>query len=253
MIGEVHHCDWRTLAELVRDTVGQVDALVSDPPYSDRTHAKQRHGRTDTRNPAWVSSRGLTYAHWSSGDVAAFCEAWAPIVRGWWCVLTDSELYPSWRDSLGATGMYVFAPLPLVQFGMNVRLAGDGPSSWTCWLVVARPRVAPFSKWGTLRGAYVGNAFDAGENSATTSSKRSLVVGGKPVWAMEAIVSDYTRPGDLVVDPCCGGGTTLVAAKLLGRRFIGGDIDASHVEIARKRVSSITMGRPLALPFGDVG
>jgi DNA modification methylase len=97
------------------------------------------------------------------------------------------------------------------------------------------------ASWGTLPGAYI------------VPSERKPVVGGKPLSAMEALVRDYSRPSDLVCDPCCGGGTTLVAAKLLGRRFIGGDIDDKHVEIARKRVSAITMGRPLALNFGDVG
>jgi site-specific DNA-methyltransferase (adenine-specific) len=137
----------------------------------------------------------------------------------------------------------VFAPIPVVQVGMNVRLAGDGPSNWTCWLVVARPRTGPCVKWGTLRGAYVGNPFDAGENSAT-ASRRSLVVGGKPLWLMERITEDYSRPGALVVDPCCGAGTTLVAAQRTGRRAIGGDAMREHAEIAAKRIS-----RPVQAPL----
>ena len=39
-----------------------------------------------------------------------------------------------------AAGRYVFSPIPLVDEGMTVRLRGDGPSSWTCWLCVGRPR-----------------------------------------------------------------------------------------------------------------
>ena len=53
--------------------------------------------------------------------------------------------------------------------------------------------------WGTLPGAYHGAPFDEGENTVT-SSKR-IVPGGKPTWLMRAIVGDYSRPGDLVVDP----------------------------------------------------
>lgn len=238
IIGTIAHCDWRELARRVRVEVGCVSAVITDPPYSERTHSKQRHGRVDTRNPDWASSRGLAYASWSEADVADFCAAWSPLTSGWIVALTDSELYPAWRDSLRAAGRYVFAPLPVVQVGMNVRLAGDGPSSWTCWAIVSRPRKGPCVKWGTLPGAYVGNAFDAGENSAT-ASRRSLVVGGKPRWLMERIVEDYTRPGNLVCDPCAGGGTTLLAAKLLGRRYIGGDIDAEHVEIARERLRDL--------------
>lgn len=232
----IYHATWRALLGCLPD--GEVDALITDAPYSDRTHAKQRHGRREAQRTAsqrWATSRGIVYASWSPEDVADFVDRWAPAVRGWIVSITDSELYPAWRDAMRAAGRYVFAPLPCVQTGMGVRLAGDGPSSWTCWAVVSRPRGAPYSKWGTLPGAYVGNAFDAGENTAT-ASRRSLVVGGKPLWLMRALVRDYTRPGDLVVDPCVGGGTTVLAARLEGRRAIGGDAMLEHAELAAERI-----------------
>ena len=53
---------------------------------------------------------------------------------------------------------------------------------------------------------------------------------------MREIVRDYSRLGDLVCDPCCGAGTTGLAALHEGRRFVMGDMDAAHVEIARKRL-----------------
>lgn len=223
-----------------QDTLGDVecDALIVDAPYSERTHGKQCHGRRDgaewvESEARWASSRGLGYDCMTPADVHAFVNAWAPRTLGWFVSLTDSELYPAWRDSLRANGRYVFAPIPCVQIGMNVRLAGDGPSSWTVWLVVAR--TAALRTWGTLPGAYVGNPFDAGQNSVT-ASRRSGVVGSKPLWLMRALVRDYTRPGDLVCDPCAGGGTTLLAAVMEGRRAIGAEMDPAHFEIARKRL-----------------
>jgi site-specific DNA-methyltransferase (adenine-specific) len=69
---------------------------------------------------------------------------------------------------------------------------------------------------------------------------------------MESLVRDYTRPGDIVCDPCCGAGTTLLAAKMLGRQYIGGDIDAAHVAIAEERLRDLpTAARKgtLALPW----
>lgn len=45
-----------------------------------------------------------------------------------------------------------------------------------------------------------------------------------------------TDPGDLVLDPFCGSGTSLVASKLLGRKGIGVDISAEACELSRKRV-----------------
>lgn len=234
---EVYHAHWRDLAA----HVGECDALIVDAPYSERTHAGQRHGRRDeaAANGEWVSARGLNYAHWTPGDVAEFAAEWAPRVRGWFVSLTDSELYPAWRDELTRAGRLVFAPLPVVQVGMNVRLAGDGPSNWTCWAVVARPRTQEAARWRTLPGAYTGYPFEPGQNT-TTATRRSLVVGGKPAWLMRALVRDYSRPGDLVVDPCCGAGTTLIAAVDMGRRAIGGDLSAEHAAIAAKRLENHT-------------
>lgn len=214
--------------------VGSVDALIVDAPYSERTHAKQRHGRRDEKcGEHYVSARGLGYNHMSSDDVATFVSSWSTRVDGWLVSITDSELYPSWRDECRANGRYVFAPLPCVQVGMNVRLAGDGPSNWTCWAVVARTSAQ--RKWGTLQGAYWGNPFDPGQNTAT-ASRRTGVVGSKPLWLMRALIRDYTRPGDLVCDPCAGGGTTLLAAVMEGRRAIGAECMPEHFEIARKRL-----------------
>jgi site-specific DNA-methyltransferase (adenine-specific) len=215
----------------------ECDALIVDAPYSERTHAKQCHGRREEwvdSEQRWASSRGLSYEHMTPADVQTFVEHWAPRTRGWIASLTDSELYPAWRDAMSAADRYVFAPIPCVQVGMNVRLAGDGPSNWTCWLVVSRP--ASLHKWGTLRGAYVGNPFDHGENSAT-SSRRTGVVGSKPVWLMRSLIRDYTRPGDLVCDPCAGGSTTLLAAAMEGRRAIGAEAVREHFDISIKRLS----------------
>jgi site-specific DNA-methyltransferase (adenine-specific) len=63
------------------------------------------------------------------------------------------------------------------------------------------------------------------------------VAGGKPLWLMRAIVRDYTRPGDLVCDPCAGGATTLLAAAMEGRRAVGAEMDPVTFEKASKRLA----------------
>jgi len=214
------------------------DALIADPPYGARTHAGQRHGRKDARycdttDHPMLSARGIEYAPWSADDVDAFVDHWAPRTRGWFCAFTSHDLVPAYIAALELNGRYTFAPIACVQHAMNVRLAGDGPSNWTTWLVVARPRT--LRHWGTLPGAYVGASCDEGENSLDRSKR--AVPGGKPLWLMRAIVRDYSRPGDLICDPCAGGATSLIAAAMEGRRAIGAEMDATTYAKAMKRIA----------------
>ena len=51
------------------------------------------------------------------------------------------------------------------------------------------------------------------------------------------LVSSYSNPGDIVLDPMCGGGTTLAVAKRLGRRAIGIEIHEPYVDICAERLS----------------
>ena len=50
------------------------------------------------------------------------------------------------------------------------------------------------------------------------------------------LIEAYTEPGEIVVDPFCGGGTTLVAAKQLGRRWMGFDISEESVALSKRRL-----------------
>ena len=67
---------------------------------------------------------------------------------------------------------------------------------------------------------------------------------------MRAIVRDYTRPADLVCDPCMGGGTTALAAYMEGRRFVGAECDPATYAKARTRIDAVlAQGElPLARP-----
>jgi len=58
----------------------------------------------------------------------------------------------------------------------------------------------------------------------------------KPIELIERIIKITTDPGDTVLDPFCGSGTTLVGAKLLERRFIGIDINQDAIELTKKRL-----------------
>lgn len=210
-----------------------VDAVIADPPFDERTHSGQRHGRRDygdKKKNCTLASKGLEYEPWSHKDAVDFALIMAAC-KGWVAILTSHTLWPSFAAHLAEPYRYAYAPIACTQMNRNVRLAGDGPSNWTDWLCVSRPKT--MKKWGALPGAYVGMPFDAGENMLDRSQR---ITGGKPLWLMESIVSDYSREGDLILDPCVGSGTTLLAARALGRRAIGVEMDEATCEIAAYRL-----------------
>lgn len=211
----VYNCDWRTLL----DVVPECDAVIRDCPYSARTHK----GHDDAVNDDM--RREINYAAWTPEDVHAFVEAWHPRCKGWFVSITDHILAPSWEAAFEKEGRYTFAPLVFFAPGSRVRMQGDGPSLWTCQIVVSRPKNREFARWGALPGGYY---LPAGRGDALP------VVGGKPIWLMNRLVEDYSRAGDLVCDPCMGAGTTLVGAIRAGRRAIGGDINAEHAQLAAR-------------------
>jgi site-specific DNA-methyltransferase (adenine-specific)/modification methylase len=59
----------------------------------------------------------------------------------------------------------------------------------------------------------------------------------KPIAVMEWVISRYAKTGDIIADPYMGSGTTLIAAKKLGHRAIGIEIEEKYCEIAAKRLS----------------
>lgn len=60
----------------------------------------------------------------------------------------------------------------------------------------------------------------------------------KPVELVEHFLRLHTQPGDIVLDPFAGAGTTGVACKRLGRLFLGFDIDPHWVEYANRRLGA---------------
>ena len=60
----------------------------------------------------------------------------------------------------------------------------------------------------------------------------------KPERLLERIIQISSNEKDLVLDPFCGSGTTLVAAKRLDRKFIGIDKNKDACRLSRKRLSS---------------
>jgi len=62
----------------------------------------------------------------------------------------------------------------------------------------------------------------------------------KPLLICQELIRCSTQPNEFVVDPFCGSGTTILAAKLMGRTYAGCDIDPEHVKRTQERLKTVT-------------
>ena len=118
--------------------------------------------------------------------------------------------------------------------------AGNGRNSWgfNCWQPIFYYGKDPFLS--DLKGSRP-DSF----SSSHTAPKVNHPCP-KPIEVMLWFVNRCSREGELIADPFMGSGSTLVAAKSLGRRAIGVEIEEKYCEIAAKRCGQDYL-------FGEVG
>ena len=63
----------------------------------------------------------------------------------------------------------------------------------------------------------------------------------KPVQALRPLIESFCKPGGLVLDPFCGSGSTLAAARETGRNWLGIELSQEHFETATKRLNNERM------------
>jgi site-specific DNA-methyltransferase (adenine-specific) len=106
-------------------------------------------------------------------------------------------------------------------------------------------RKNPSLEWWRLKSTVLrvvhitAGCVSTGERMIKTNSKQALHPAQKP---LRLILKLLAIGGDVVLDPFCGLGTTCVAAKMLGRRYIGIDISPEYCEIARMRLKAVETG-----------
>jgi site-specific DNA-methyltransferase (adenine-specific) len=88
--------------------------------------------------------------------------------------------------------------------------------------------VVEFSNWN-------GVSFGNKKNDATKHPTQ------KPIDLCAYLIETYSKPGDTILDPFMGSGTTGVACVMTNRNFIGIEIDPGYYEIAKKRIAVAQM------------
>ena len=86
---------------------------------------------------------------------------------------------------------------------------------------------------GEYKGDYIGDVLKSPQ------SDKRFHEWGQSLGGMIDIVERLTNPGDVILDPFLGGGTTGAAAVSKGRKFIGADIEQKNIEISQERIQEV--------------
>lgn len=209
-----------------------IDVCITDPPYSAHVHSSVRH--IDERHgPAAVD---LGFGHLTEKTAAIVAHEFARLTRRWVLVFCDFEGIELWRRSLGEAGLECLRVGVWVKPNPMPQLTGDRPATGAEAIVIAHR--AGKKRWaGGGRPALWSFGLDRERQHPTQ----------KPSALMEALIRDFTEPGELVLDPFAGSGTTGVAALANGRRFLGWELDESFAKAAAARLGSTREALPLPL------
>lgn len=221
---------------------GSVDVIIADPPYSKKTHTTARRGITNFRERKGSEARtarvrDLGFAHWTHDDRLAAAFGFKRIVKRWVLVFTDDLGLTSWMEALAVAGLEYVRTGVWHKLGSTPQLTGDRPAQSCEFICIAHqthPNGKPMQKHWNGRGKHayweVPIVLDLGHKGARLHTTQ------KPLVLMEALVRDFSDPGKLILDPCAGSGTTIVAAGRLGRSGLGLEQDPEHVVTAKRRI-----------------
>lgn len=95
---------------------------------------------------------------------------------------------------------------------------------------------APVSN-GSKKGVPLGDVWDIPYLNPKAKERVGYPTQ-KPILLLERILEIATNPGDVVLDPFCGSGTALVAAKLNQRNYLGIDVSSDAVELSKTRLAN---------------
>ncbi len=129
-------------------------------------------------------------------------------------------------DFLGVTRPWRFSRQRMADLAATGRIVQSRPGAVPCFkrYLDEMPGVPLQDVWADIRpvGAH--------------GSERTGYPTQKPLALLERIIASSSHHEDLVLDPFCGSGTTLVAAERLGRHWIGIDSSPAAIEIAGARL-----------------
>lgn len=238
----------------VLQELGDVDHVIMDPAYSERVHRSvrtaARREMPDAQESICRTRRtvDLGFEHLTPElrrAVASWCGAH---VLGWTLAFADVEGVSGWVDDLQAAGLTYKRTGAWIRRGGAPQFSGTHPASGFEAIVMAH---APGrSRWNGGGHMAIYDYPIVCNRKGQQGSRYHPTQ--KPLELMRELVRLFTEPGDLVVDPFAGVGTTVLACALEGRRCLGIEKKPEWAEIARERITSELAGAPYRRIMGSI-
>lgn len=204
-----------------------VDVLLTDPPYSEHVDGNSMRGRG---NKAGGKKKALGFAPITSVHMDALADQFERIVKRWIIIFCAVEQVSDWKGALTSSGLEYVRCGAWLKDNATPQFTGDRPAIGFEAIVIAhRPGKKKWNGGGKLGVWRNSTAYRDGDEMVHTTQK--------PEALMEALVRDFTNPGELVLDAFAGSGTTGVACIRQGRRFIGWEKDSGYHAIATRRLA----------------
>lgn len=209
--------------------IGEVDHVITDPPYETEAHTKARRGIAEAYE--------IDFAAMSEATRAAVSAHFARASRGWILVFCQIEAVGTWRESLAEAGAKWMRGQTWYKPDGTPQFTGDRPAQGTEHIATAWAGKGR-SRWngGGRRGFYEHGVNHGGRARAEAHPTE------KPLSLMRELVRLFTDPGELILDPFAGSGTTGLAARMEGRRAILVEREERYCEVAARRLERMPRG-----------
>lgn len=214
--------------------------IITDPPYSADVHSKVQTGKRnrmpDVTEASCRARRkvDLNFEPMTPKLRREFVRVISAVVTRWVIVFSDAESAHDWRSAFKQAAPFVGKEPRYFRTGAWVRLGGaphfngDGPAPGHEELLYFHA-TKPFGQRRRWNGGGKVAVYTCPIVANRKGQQGSRVhPAQKPEQLMIDILRDVVEPGDLVIDPYCGAGTTGVAALRLGCRFVGVEKDRKH-------------------------
>lgn len=221
---------------------GAIDHAITDPPFEAEAHTLQRRVKRTDGDESRPQDDGfknecLSFPALTEADRTFAAEQFARLTKRWTLAFCQVEAVNKWSLSLVVAGMNTKRIGVWIKPDAMPQFSGDRPGMGYESIVFAHAK-------GRSRWNGGGRVAVFTHNKNTPGGKHDHETQ-KPLPLMLELVELFTDPGDLVLDPYTGSGTTGVACLRLGRRFIGIEKDAKYAAIARERLEAEVQGLSL--------